>query len=273
MKTKKIDIFNKPLISVIVNCHNGERYLKKSIKSIISQSYKNWEIIFFDNKSTDNSKKIIKEFKDHRIYYFRSNKFLNLYRARNLAVEKAKGKYLCFLDADDYWTKDKLKKQINFILNNREYKIVYSNYFCKIEKKKIFFQKYKTGVLPKGYITKKLLKDYYVGILTIMVDRDVFDCYKFKNFYNIIGDFDFIIRASLKFKIGCIQQPLAYYRIHSSNYSKKKMDLQINELKHWILKNEKVMKKFSISIDALKKRIFKLTFKNYLKFFGRVVQW
>ena len=140
MKIKKNKIIINPLISIIVNCHNGELYLKKSIKSIISQSYKNWEIIFFDNKSTDNSKKIIKKFEDHRINYFRSNKFLNLYQARNLAVEKAKGKYLCFLDVDDYWTKDKLKKQINFILKNKEYKIVYSNYFCKIEKKKKFFK-------------------------------------------------------------------------------------------------------------------------------------
>ena len=273
MKTKKNKIIINPLISVIVNCHNGELYLKKSIKSIISQSYKNWEIIFFDNKSTDNSKKIIKKFEDHRIHYFRSNKFLNLYQARNLAVEKAKGKYLCFLDVDDYWTKDKLKKQINFISNNKEYKIVYSNYFCKIEKKKQFFQKYKSGTLPKGYITEKLLKDYCVGILTLMIDRDVFNYYKFKNSYNIIGDFDFIIRASLKFKIGCIQEPLAYYRIHNSNYSEKKMDLQINEHKHWILKNEKVMKNFSISIDSLKKRILKLSLKSYLKSFGRVVQW
>ena len=98
-----------------------------------------------------------------------------------------------------------------------------------------------------------------------MIDRDVFNYYKFKNSYNIIGDFDFIIRASLKFKIGCIQEPLAYYRIHNSNYSEKKMDLQINEHKHWILKNEKVMKNFSISIDSLKKRILKLSLKKLLE--------
>ena len=60
----------KPLVSIIMNCYNGEKYLKQSIKSIINQTYKNWELIFWDNCSTDNSKKITKKFKDNRIYYF-----------------------------------------------------------------------------------------------------------------------------------------------------------------------------------------------------------
>ena len=62
-----------PVVSVIINCHNGEKYLSKCIKSILAQTYKNWEIVFWDNCSTDNSKKIIKNFKDTRIKYFKSN--------------------------------------------------------------------------------------------------------------------------------------------------------------------------------------------------------
>ena len=97
----------KPLISIIMNCYNGEKYLKKSIKSVINQNYKNWELIFWDNKSSDNSKKILKEFKDNRIKYFFSKKFTNLYEARNLAIKKSKGSYICFLDTDDWWDKKK----------------------------------------------------------------------------------------------------------------------------------------------------------------------
>ena len=64
-----------PLVSVIVNCHNGEKYLSKSINSILNQTYKNLEIIFCNNKSKDNSEKILKSFKDKRIKYFlRKNK-------------------------------------------------------------------------------------------------------------------------------------------------------------------------------------------------------
>ena len=73
-----------------MNCYNGEKYLRKSIKSILKQSYNNWELIFFDNKSSDKSKKIFSEFTDKRFKYFYSNKYLKLYKARNAAIKKAK---------------------------------------------------------------------------------------------------------------------------------------------------------------------------------------
>ena len=60
-----------PLVSIIMNCYNGEKYLKESIKSILLQTYPNWELIFWNNKSTDNSEKIIKKFKDQRIKYYK----------------------------------------------------------------------------------------------------------------------------------------------------------------------------------------------------------
>ena len=109
--------FSDPLISIIINCHNGERYLPKSLKSILVQSYQNFEIIFWNNCSTDGSKKIIKNIKDKRIKYFESKKFRKLYESRNLAIQKAKGKFITFLDVDDWWTKDKLKKQVSLFNN------------------------------------------------------------------------------------------------------------------------------------------------------------
>ena len=79
-----------PIVSIIMNCHNGEKYLKDSIKSIISQTYKNLELVFWDNNSKDNSKKIVKNFNDKRIKYFKSKKFNSLYHSRNLAIKKAR---------------------------------------------------------------------------------------------------------------------------------------------------------------------------------------
>ena len=58
------------LVSVIMNCHNGEKFLNESVKSVINQTYQNWELIFFDNLSNDNSKKILQSFRDKRIKYF-----------------------------------------------------------------------------------------------------------------------------------------------------------------------------------------------------------
>ena len=100
------------LISVIVNCHNGEKFINRCIESILIQTYNNFEIIFLDNMSTDGTEEIIKKISDKRIKYFKTEKFLKLYEARNLAISKAKGKYISFLDIDDSWEKDKLKLQL-----------------------------------------------------------------------------------------------------------------------------------------------------------------
>ena len=70
MRNKKF-----PLVSVIVNCYNGQKYLKDCLRSIVNQTYKNWELIFWDNFSTDQSKKVLNEFNDKRIKYFKSKNF------------------------------------------------------------------------------------------------------------------------------------------------------------------------------------------------------
>ena len=85
-----------PLVSIVVNCHNGEKYLHNCIKSIINQSYKKWELIFWDNCSSDNSLKILKNFKDKRIKKFKSKNFNNLYKARNFAIKDVKENIFVF---------------------------------------------------------------------------------------------------------------------------------------------------------------------------------
>ena len=86
-----------PLVSIIMNCHNGEKFLTESLKSVKNQTYKNWELIFYDNCSTDRSKNIIKNFSDKKSEIFLNlKKILKLYHARNKAIEISKGKYICF---------------------------------------------------------------------------------------------------------------------------------------------------------------------------------
>ena len=96
----------------------GERYLKQSIVSIKNQSYKNWELIFFDNDSSDKSKKIFQKFKDKRLKYFFSNKVLKLYEARNLAISKAKGYYINNLDINIITQTPKIKKYKKKMIEN-----------------------------------------------------------------------------------------------------------------------------------------------------------
>ena len=103
---------SKGLISIIMNCHNGEAFLNEAIQSVLKQKYKKWEMIFWNNNSTDNSEKVFKSYRDKRLrYYFRKKK-VSLYKSRNSAIKKAKGEFIAFLDVDDIWFPNKLSLQV-----------------------------------------------------------------------------------------------------------------------------------------------------------------
>lgn len=209
-----------PLVSVIMNVHNGEKYLKESINSIIAQTYKNWELIFWDNNSSDNSKNIFFEYKDKRLKYFFFKKKIKLYESRNLAIKKCKGELIAFLDQDDLWLKNKLKKQVE-LFNNKDVGLVYSNYYKWDEKKLIFKKKlFSNNRLPEGKITDFLLKKYVVGICTIIIKKSFLVKKKvFNPRYNMLADFLFVLNFSLHTNFRCVQQPLAIYRYHGSQMS------------------------------------------------------
>ena len=126
-----------------MNCYNGEKYLSESIKSVLSQTYQNWELIFWDNKSDDKSAEIFKIYKDKRFKYFYANEHTSLYKARNLAIEKSKGDFISFLDVDDLWANNKLELQIPYF-NNPDVGVVFSNVWLikkGTKKKKIIHEK------------------------------------------------------------------------------------------------------------------------------------
>ena len=179
---------NQPLVSIIINCFNGEKFLKEAIQSVIDQTYKNWELIFWDNQSTDNSAEIFKSYKDDRFKYFFASKHTLLYEARNYAVSQSRGEFIAFLDVDDYWNHSKLEKQIP-LFEDKKVGLVYGN-FWQI---KLINNKYKSRLpfpnyLPRGKITNDLLKEYVIGILTVVIRRKVIDNIKgpFNPRYHVI---------------------------------------------------------------------------------------
>ena len=101
-----------PLVSVIMNCFNGEKYLQDSINSVLNQTYRNLELIFWDNQSNDRSAEYVKSYDDPRIKYFYAPKHTLLYEARNHAIEKSIGEYIAILDVDDWWEVNKLELQL-----------------------------------------------------------------------------------------------------------------------------------------------------------------
>jgi glycosyltransferase involved in cell wall biosynthesis len=250
----KNSLGKEPLVSVIMNCHNGEKYLNRSIRSVLDQTYKNWEIIFFDNNSKDKSCIILKKYKDKRIKYYKSMKLHTLYKARNLAIKKSKGKLISFLDVDDWWIKNKLNKQVNIFLKNKNIEVVYSNLFLYYQnkKKKIIYVKKKVN---SGKITQNLVDKFEMPILTTIMKKNLFKKIKFDNRYTIIGDFDFFIRLSTLTSIKAIQEPLAYYRIHDSNLTTNKIDLNIKELEIWIKEKIKSKKFELINFSKVYERI------------------
>ena len=133
-----MDNLSNPLISIIVNCFNGERYLEECLRSILNQTYHNWEVIFWDNHSTDSSKRIFKKFTDKRFKYHLSPSHTFLYEARDLAIKVSNGDFIAFCDADDFWSKEKLERLIP-LFQDKNVDIVYSNQWIlnnKNQKKK-----------------------------------------------------------------------------------------------------------------------------------------
>jgi len=227
---------NSQLVSIVVNCYNGEKYLNQCINSILNQTYKNIELIFWDNQSTDQSKNIIQSYRDKRIKYFYSPNYTTLYQARNLSLKECKGDFVCFLDVDDYFLKNKIAKQLLYF-NDQKVGVIYSNYYRyyeDINKKKLLTNKQ----LPSGNLTQYILEESQISFMTVMIRKKSLDSLKF-NFdrkYSIIGDYDLLYRLSFNWDFCYIEEPLAVYRIHKDNFSKNSI-LFIDELKDWYNKN------------------------------------
>lgn len=235
---------NQPLVSVIMNCFNGERYLRNSIDSVISQTYKNWEIIFWDNQSNDKSAKIFKNYKDDRLKYYCAPSHIEiLYRARNYALKKANGEFIAFLDVDDWWLPEKLEKQIP-LFDDPNVGLVYGNvwlFFEKTNKKKIN----RKGNLPTGKILNELLNDYVIGSPTYVIRKKSLESleYCFNDDFHIIGDFDINIRLAAKWKVQCVQSTVAFATRHDKNLSLLHREKEIHELKVWfkMMKNDQLI--------------------------------
>lgn len=114
-------------VSVVIPMHNSEKFIVECLNSVVNQTYTNLEIIIIDDCSTDDSINLVKSFSDKRIKLIKLKENKGVSYARNKGVKLSTGKFLCFLDSDDYWSLDKVEKQIKFIKSNN-YSFIYSGY-------------------------------------------------------------------------------------------------------------------------------------------------
>lgn len=156
------------LVSIIMPSYNTEQYIEESIKSVMSQTYVNWELIIVDDCSTDNTVEIINTFlSDSRIRYFKNEKNSGAAVARNLALRNAKGRWIAFLDSDDIWVKYKLERQLKFMVDNK-YSFTYTDYKIQLNGEWLPYVYYGPDI-----INKRRMKNYcYFSTITVMYDKE-----------------------------------------------------------------------------------------------------
>lgn len=262
----------KKLISIIMSCHNGEKYLETAINSIINQTYKNWELIFWDNYSNDNSANLLNRFKDKRIKYFRSKKKTNLAIARNNALNRSNGEFICFLDVDDFWLKDKLKIQINIFKKNKFVSLVFCNFYCLNErisgKSKYSNIHFKNLSKMRGLIFNQLLNSYLthgfplMSPLSVMIKKKDIEELRFDKKLHILADFDLFLKLSENKIFYGLNKGLAVYRLHNSNETYNSLKKQNIEYNYWFKK----IKNFSIyqNSDNFKKIKDEINYQNFV---------
>ena len=221
----------EPFVSIIINCYNGQRYLENAIKSVIAQTYTNWELLLWDNHSVDDSRKIFQKYKDERFVYCFANEFTSLGHARNLAVQKARGKWIGFLDCDDIWLPEKLQKQVQLInKTTKKIDMVYSQSSNLVEenankslwgrKKSNVRNSFKQKILPDGDIFNDLLHYNFVPLLTALFTKEIFNRVGgISTNLNFAEDYELFLKISSISLVGVIQKPLGLYRIHEKNLS------------------------------------------------------
>lgn len=206
----------KDLVSVIMPSYNCGRYVEESIRSVQAQTYRNWEIIFVDDCSTDDTKSIVQKLmaEDERIKFLQNEKNSGAAVSRNYALRKAKGRWIAFLDSDDLWKPEKLEHQIRFMEDN-------GYHFSCTERDVIDENSKPTGEYVTGppIVTKAGMRRYcWPGCLTVMYDREAVGLVQVAD---LKKNNDYAMWLKICRKVDCylLDERLAKYRIRKGSLS------------------------------------------------------
>ena len=264
----------KILFSIIIPTYNREEKLKRALNSVINQTYKEWEIIIIDNNSKDGTKKMVKGFKDTKIKLFSIKNNGIIAKSRNLGIKKSKGKYLAFLDSDDYWQLNKLSECYNFLKKNKKTKLIYHDMFVQRRKNQKLFKK--ISYLRK--VRKPIKEDLIINgpafpTSSVVVEKKIFKKINFFNENkNLIAweDYDAWLRLSqISSHFYEIKKTLGFLWIDSENtlnakrqikniysFKKKYLDKNFLKLTEWcnysLMRSYLKEKNFDKSLKFLK---------------------
>ena len=208
-------------VSIIMNCHNGEKYLREAINSVYAQSFEDWEIIFWDNASTDETPNIAATY-DSKLKYFRSVELITLGAARREAVLKATGEWIAFLDCDDSWFPEKLQMQLD-ALSGTDFILCYAG-IREINHSGRLIRE----VLPQhqsGQLLEKLLLQFDINMVTPMLKRDILEEYGINFDENVTAseEYNLFVRLAAKGMVLALPEVLGTYRVSSGSLTDRQI--------------------------------------------------
>ncbi len=245
------------LVSINIVTHNRANYIVDCIRSILNQSYHNWELIIIDDASTDNTYEVIKFFlTDKRIKYFLVDKQDNIAKVRNIAFKKSAGEYMAILDSDDQWfDRDKLKKQVDFLDNNLDYALVGGAAQIINSEDDVI------EIVNKPVTDREIKKDFFTKNpffhSSILIRSNIFNILGgYDEKFSFGEDMDLCLRAGKEHKLYNLPDVVISYRKHNDNEAKKHSKAAIMDVFKIIGKNRRAYK--TNIFVYVKKVLFKL---------------
>lgn len=207
-----------PLVTVVIPVYNREGTIARAVNSVLQQTYKNIEIIVVDDCSTDDTVITVKKINDPRIKIICLPYNCGANFARNRGIEKAKGEFIAFQDSDDEWRKDKLDKQIRYMMDENLDALFCPYILCDGEQRRTIPYNFQNIDLYTIQLKEKLRKGNVVGTPTLVVKGDVFSQIgMFDEEITRLQDYEFVIRLVKKYRLGYLAEPLVIaYRMEKS---------------------------------------------------------
>lgn len=236
-----------PRVSIVLPTYNRGHTLKRSIQSVLDQTYKDFELIIVDDGSTDNTKSIVESVSDNRITYIYSKKNQGAAEGRNMGIRNSRASLLAFQDSDDAWVKNKLEIQMNRLASlNDGWGMIYSDKLRILSTEKKI--NWPAPTVKRGEIINRDKMEYavaFIGIQTCLIKRECLNQVGlFNGALRALEDLELFIRIVRHYDICHIQEQLVHYYdmgdgISRSKHNRIKARKKIMSLHHKYLKNEK----------------------------------
>ncbi|MBO4300013.1 MAG: glycosyltransferase [Desulfovibrio sp.] len=219
----------KPAVSVIMNCLNSARHLRAAMDSLMSQTFTDFEVVFWDNGSTDQSPSIAQNY-DARVRYFREENTVPLGQARNLALAQAQGRYLAFLDCDDLWLPHKLERQTALMEANPKVGLVCTDTEI-FDGKRVLRRLFAQNPPVRGMAFAELMERQWISMSSAMLRREALTALSaegiapgqglnggwFDQSLNVCEEADVFYRVAHDWELDHVDAPLTRWRVHGEN--------------------------------------------------------